>query len=125
MPTRNRNGIRMYDRTKNISLFTNTNKYYDDPIWKKIREDHIKNFPICEICEKHGRTSAGEHVHHIIPWDSGRTEDIKYRLLRDPNNVITLCKKCHYGVHDKINRYRLTGCSELDDEEYNKVHGYS
>ena len=59
MPTRNRKGIRMHDRTKNISLYTNANKYYDDPIWKKVREDHIKNFPICEICEKHGRTSSG------------------------------------------------------------------
>ena len=123
MPTRNRKGIQLTKRDKNINLYTNYSKYYSNPIWLEVRKDHLIHNPICECCLKHDRVSAGEHVHHIIPWDSGRTEEIKVKLLTDPNNLITLCKKCHYAIHEKINRNNLIGCGELTDEEYNITHG--
>lgn len=125
MATRNRKGVKLNDSRKNnqISLSSaDCNTYYNNPMWKKSRKDHLKNNPLCECCLEHNKVSPGEHVHHIIPYLSGRTEEIRLRLLTDPNNLITLCKKCHYAIHEKINKQNLIGCSELTEEEFKNIH---
>lgn len=45
----------------------------------------------CRICENKGYIEA----HHIIPWANAPA------LRYNPNNGITLCKKCHRKVHHR------------------------
>jgi len=74
------------------------NKYQRDPntsqrygrAWRRIRELYIQAHPICEQCEKEGRLTLAEEVHHILPLTDGGTHDEK--------NLMALCKSCHSRI---------------------------
>lgn len=71
------------------------NKYERDPQtrkrygrrWKRIRDRYISEHPLCEECQKYGRLTPAEEVHHIIPLSKGGTNA--------DNNLMSLCKQCH------------------------------
>ena len=125
MATRNRNGVKTIKRKNEIKPSDpNFHKYYNSSIWKSLRDWYYKQHPICEVCEAHGRVNPTQHIHHKFPFGNGKTEELKWALLTDANNLIGLCRKCHYAIHNKIDREHLIyGCYELTEEEYNKVHG--
>ena len=55
-----------------------------------------KKSPQCAIC---GETDRAKLVaHHIIPVSHDPENKYKYK----PENGITLCEKCHFLVHNKI-----------------------
>lgn len=57
--------------------------------WKKIRQEFIKNHPVCAAC---GSTKDLE-VHHIEPVHKNPDREL------DPSNLITLCSKyCHLAI---------------------------
>lgn len=61
--------------------------YGRSPKWRKVRAEHIKNYPECAAC---GRKD-GLEVHHIVPYH------INPDLELEPSNLITLCGKyCHF-----------------------------
>ena len=74
------------------------NKYQRDPntsqrygrAWRRIRELYIQAHPICEQCEKEGRLTLAEEVHHILPLTDGGTNDAE--------NLMALCKSCHSRI---------------------------
>ena len=74
------------------------NKYHRDPntshrygrAWRRIREFYIQAHPICELCEKEGRLTLAEEVHHILPLTDGGTHDER--------NLMALCKSCHSRI---------------------------
>lgn len=55
--------------------------------WQSARTLHLKSEPVCQAC---GRDETLE-VHHILPlsWGGKRC---------DPENLITLCDRCHLLV---------------------------
>lgn len=61
--------------------------------WKRIRDRHIAEHPLCEMCEKQGRIIPAEEVHHIKPLSQGGTHD--------ENNLMSLCKECHSRITAK------------------------
>lgn len=73
-------------------------RYHRDPAtrkrygrtWKRIRDRHIKAHPLCEQCEKAGRLTPAEEVHHIVPLSQGGSNDV--------NNLMSLCTSCHSGI---------------------------
>lgn len=73
-------------------------KYIRDPeskkrygrAWKRIRDRHITQFPLCEMCKKHGRLTPAEEVHHILPLSRGGTHE--------ESNLMSLCKSCHSEI---------------------------
>lgn len=56
--------------------------------WKKVRDDHLKEHPACEVC---GDTVA-LNVHHIKPYH------LFPELELQPENLITLCESNKHGV---------------------------
>jgi len=74
------------------------NKYKRDPntnqrygrAWRRIREFYIQSHPLCEQCEKEGRLTSAEEVHHILPLADGGTHDA--------GNLMALCKSCHSSI---------------------------
>jgi len=54
--------------------------------WKNIRNNHIKIQPYCQACG----SNKNLEVHHIIPVSVDETKEL------DSNNLITLCKTCHF-----------------------------
>lgn len=69
-------------------------KFRNSTLWKKLRSRHIKEEPFCVKCGRIGRD-----VDHIKPIEDGGN-------LTDPNNLQTLCKKCHIDKTKKENKKR-------------------
>ena len=72
-----------------------TNKRYGRA-WKRIRDRFVMQHPICEECEKAGRLTPTQEVHHILPLSDGGTNDER--------NLMALCKECHSRITLEANR---------------------
>ena len=63
-----------------------------DKDWLTLRKRKAIANPLCEACERQGRVTVMQEVHHKIP----------FRGLNDPlrldwNNLESLCRACHAG----------------------------
>lgn len=75
-------------------------KYYDSKQWKSLRNNYYRLHPLCEMCLEEGITTPAEHIHHKVEFLKGITEEQRWYLLLDPNNLQSLCTKHHYEVHN-------------------------
>jgi 5-methylcytosine-specific restriction protein A len=64
-------------------------KFYNTREWKQTRAAYRREHPLCEECERNGRTTAMYYVDHITPIRLGGD-----RLRWD--NLQSLCKPCHH-----------------------------
>ena len=76
-----------YERSPDI------NKKYGRA-WKRIRDRHISQHPLCEVCKENGRLVPAEEVHHKKPISQGGTH------ARE--NLMSLCRSCHTKIHHEI-----------------------
>ena len=61
--------------------------------WKRVRDRHIAQHPLCEVCKRNGNLTPAEEVHHIVPLSQGGTHD--------DSNIMSLCKSCHSEITAK------------------------
>lgn len=61
--------------------------------WKRIRDRHIAQHPLCEVCKRNGRLTQAKEVHHILPLSHGGTHE--------DSNLMSLCKACHSKITAK------------------------
>lgn len=99
MPTINRtNKIQEkkvdYPHHNNISA-----KYYNTSRWHNLRDWYIKQHPFCELCESKGIVRLAEEVHHKTEFLRGQTEEERWKLLTDVDNLQSLCCECHNNIH--------------------------
>lgn len=111
---------REYSKKKNEQWY----KYYQYPGWKKLRDYYYTIYPCCQVCEKQGIITSTDEIHHIKPFSTGITDEAKYNLLLNSNNLIALCKHHHLLAH-KYMREKQTDKADIDDiiafeEEINK-----
>jgi len=90
------------------------NKYYQDSRWKLLRTAYHTAHPLCECCLKQGIAKNGDHVHHVVKFGSGITEDDKFNLLLDAANLITLCTY-HHSLAHKYMHENGTNKADVDD----------
>jgi len=57
--------------------------------WAKVRKEHLKNNPNCEICGTKGTL----RVHHKIPFHIAPDMEL------NKNNLVTLCENKKYGIN--------------------------
>jgi len=82
-----------------------TRKFRDSRLWRsKLRPNQLRNFPYCQICHEKGRLSEAEEVDHIVPIAEGGEP-------YDPNNLQSLCKRCHVIKTSEENRQRKKSSS--------------
>lgn len=81
-------------------------KYYNSKYWKNLRNAFIREHPLCYDCALEGKSTPAEECHHIIPFYSGKTEEEKWNLLLDPDNLCSLCQACHHKRHTMMNRMK-------------------
>lgn len=67
--------------------------------WRRLRNLHLSQHPLCEECRRRGVVRAADEVHHIRPVETGRTPEEKRRLAYSPGNLRSLCKACHKETH--------------------------
>lgn len=68
-------------------------KVYQSEKWKEIKNAHLMQYPICEICNK----ELAEDVHHISSFLIDGNIDIEKAF--DLDNLLSVCKKCHGKLH--------------------------
>lgn len=99
MPTINRQRISEKPTPYKSQSKVDSANYYNSIQWSNLRRSYIKEHPLCEECMNQGIVKAAEHVHHIIPFMSGNTDDERWNLLTDVNNLQSLCLECHHDKH--------------------------
>ena len=80
-------------------------KYYQSPKWKELRAYKFANTPYCEVCDRQSIVKECDEIHHKIPFLTGKTEEEKWSLLLDYNNLISCCSYHHHLFHDYLRRY--------------------
>lgn len=63
-------------------------RFYGSQEWKRIRERHREEEPLCRACDSRGHVKSGDLVDHIKPIRSGGDPT-------DELNLQTLCNQCH------------------------------
>jgi 5-methylcytosine-specific restriction protein A len=116
MPTINREYIKppkeKYQREENSSPYYNSNS------WRLLRKFYYERHPLCQECLKRDIVRPAEEIHHKRPFLTGETEEERWRLFLDENNLMSLCSVCHDKLHLKAKRYGLLYIDELTDKEY-------
>ena len=97
-------------------------KYYGSKQWHTLRNNYYQLHPCCECHDKLGIIVPAEEVHHLKVWSKALTEEGKWNLLLNPNNLCSLCKSCHHDIH-KLIEQKGTDIVSLDElVEYEKPH---
>lgn len=90
--------------TKEQRFYNNNNKD-----WTITRQAVInRDDGLCLLCEENNKHNYVDEVHHIIELK----EDWSRRY--DMNNLVSLCKRCHFYVHKK---YRQDSKSKKEMQE--------
>ena len=119
MPTINRKQIR--PQLVQYKHDNQSAEYYNSSAWHSLRNDYYSKNPLCECCMAHDVVKSAEHVHHKRKFLSGITDDERWQLLLDEQNLMSVCAKCHSTLHSKMKRYSLVMCDELTDVEYQDI----
>ena len=74
----------------------NVHEFYVSPVWRRMQAQILKeNHFECERCKKKGLVVKATTVHH-------RKYLRQYpELALDPNNLESICKRCHYNEHHR------------------------
>lgn len=68
---------------------TRSQRGYDARWYREFRDPYISEHPLCEQCEREGRTTAATDVDHITPHEGNEA------LLYCWTNLQSLCGLCH------------------------------
>jgi 5-methylcytosine-specific restriction protein A len=70
---------------------TRTQRGYDNR-WLRLRQMHLRARPLCEVCEREGRVTPAQMVHHQQPIREGGHP-------LDAENLVSICRACHDRLH--------------------------
>lgn len=99
MPTINK---KKYNSPQSIERKQQRQRMYQRTEWQKLRVAYLQKHPICEKCEKEGKTTSAEHVHHIKSFMLENEEMKQLDLLQNWNNLMALCHQCHNKIHNDM-----------------------
>lgn len=74
-------------------------KVYNKSLWRNLRNLHLREHPLCEICSREGRVTPGTDVHHKLTFTSAANAAERDRIAYDPDNLLTVCDRCHQRLH--------------------------
>ena len=97
-----RRRVAFYDMNEMQSA--ETGKFYSSMPWKNARRAYISQHPVCELSLLENQVKPAQHVHHIIKWFEQDTEDIKWMLMLDPDNMLAIDNKVHQYIHYAPNK---------------------
>ena len=68
-------------------------KFYGSKPWRAVRASHLAEFPLCAECEKAGKLTPADTVHHKVE------RLIAPDLALDTDNLESSCSPCHTRRH--------------------------
>lgn len=73
-----------------------SNPFYKSMKWRRKRETVLRRDEYqCRDCIRYGKTTAAKTVHHVYPIEQYPEHGL------NSANLISLCNKCHEGMHDR------------------------
>lgn len=97
-------------RQAGVNQSSGESKDYDyGPSWTRARRRVLQRDGYeCRRCDLPDKAHQDEydeglHVHHIVPLHAFANEDdvVNHEVANHPDNLITLCKPCHFTVEEK------------------------
>lgn len=85
--------------------------------WLRLRKDVLTRFPLCQRCEKEGRTTAATEVHHVRPVEEAITYADKRQRMYDPSNLTALCRDCHVRTHTELGRSGKAATKKRNEQQ--------
>ena len=82
---------------RTLYLHNNIKAFYNNIIWRVPRAEVLHDqHNECQMCKARGLVEEATMVHHI--------KYVKYHpeLALDKDNLMALCKECHYQIHHTI-----------------------
>lgn len=67
-------------------------EFYATSDWRRLRDWYRARHPLCEECQRQGRVTAAELVHHKSEISEGGEP-------LDVDNLESLCRSCHSRLH--------------------------
>lgn len=91
-----------YYKERNNKRNAKWNKYYTSKYWKDLRRWKITKDPLCEMHLKYGYNVPATEVHHLRPFGTGITQEAKWKLLLNADNLCSCCRSCHDEFHRQL-----------------------
>lgn len=78
---------------------------YGTTRWYRLRWHQLQQQPLCTLCAQLGKLTEAVVVDHMTPHRGNQV------LFFDPNNLQSLCKCCHDGTKQQMEKSGvLRGC---------------
>ena len=94
-----------------------SNKYYHKLLghsrWRELRMRYLSAHPLCEKCERQGKTTLATCVHHIRPVEAQCSPAMMEQAAYDIHNLEALCEACHEERHKGCNRAKSKAQTKL------------
>ena len=74
--------------------------------WRGLRARYLASHPLCEECERQGKTTLASCVHHVRPGESQGTPALMMQAAYEITNLEALCDACHEKRHKFDNRVK-------------------
>ena len=74
-------------------------QFYSSPAWRNLRDVYVRQHPVCELSLLEHRVMEAQEVHHIVKWADQQTDEMKWQLLLDADNLISLTRTVHQYIH--------------------------
>lgn len=70
--------------------------------WQRLRARYMAQHPVCEQCDKNGKTSLAKVVHHVVPVEDAKDLAMMEVLAFDWHNLMAVCDECHEAIHKQL-----------------------
>ena len=77
--------------------------------WQRLRAMYLSQHPVCEQCDKNGKTTIATVVHHVVPIEDAKDIMMMERLAYDWHNLMALCDECHEIIHRSLGSCKKKG----------------
>ena len=74
-------------------------EFYNTNAWKQLRAKKLTEQPMCQLCQLNGMNNPATQVHHAMKFFDQDDEVNRWLLLLDPDNLVSVCDKCHKAIH--------------------------
>lgn len=74
-------------------------RYYNSTSWKSLRKIYLMTHPVDELALLEEKVLSAEHVHHLVKWFDQNSEELRWQLLLDEDNLISVTSELHNFIH--------------------------
>lgn len=94
-------------------------RLYGTKRWFQLRHQQLSLHPLCALCEKLGKVKLAKVADHKVPHRGDE------KLFFDPANLQSLCKTCHDGAKQQLEKSgTLRGC-DVDGMPLDERHHWN